>query len=140
MIIQAGSSIVSPLQKRGVLEANNDFTDHNPLDVLRNSTPLPIQDYQYEMEVEENIEPFNYPTEFSDNDEIEEEMPLRTTRSTRSSSRLKDPQLSEDEEWIPEKVKVVKNAEVRRRPNIKKVKGKLPKLPDQDEEEEEEIN
>lgn len=82
------------------------------------------------MEVDENEG--QYRREFSDNDEIEEEVPLRPTRNTRSSSRLKDPQLSEDEEWIPEKVKVVRKTGVRRRPNIKKT-VKLPDLPDQDE-------
>lgn len=86
------------------------------------------------MEVEENQEQYNYRTEFSDNDEIREEIPLRATRNTRSSSRLKDPQMSDDEEWIPEKVKVVKKTGVRRRPNIKKAATKLPDLPDQDEE------
>lgn len=100
--------------------------------MLRNATPVPsihIEDYQFDMEVEESQE---YRREFSDNDEIEEEVPLRTTRSTRSTSRLKDQ--SEDEEWIPEKVKIVRKTGVRRRPNIKKTTTKLPDLPDQDEE------
>lgn len=140
MIIQAGSSIVNPLANRAVKEvvgkAKDDSTDAP--DVMRNSTPIPIQDYPYEMEVEGTFEN-NYRTEFSDTDEVDllEEIPLRATRSTRSSSRLKDPQPSEDEDWMPEKVKVVRKTGVRRRPNIKKASKTLPELVDHDEEEEE---
>lgn len=129
-----------------VQRINGDSTDYSP-DVLRSSTPMQMQDFEMELEQEQR---YIYPTEFSDNDEEVRDLPIRVTRS---SSRLREPQFSDDYEIelaqqqmdptefsdndkkiiTPKKVKAVEKMGIRRRPRIKKNTMKLPAVVDQEE-------